>query len=121
MFNLTIPTGNTTASISIDIIDNIIDGDHETFNVAITLLPSCLSLSLGLSQTTIKILDNESMLTPYIFVYCMIIIHYVVVKNINTVKLIVAYGNKLMYVSKYSNSNADMLYPRKIMPTEIVL
>ena len=54
--NLTITVGST--SLSVDIIDDKIQEDNETFNITIRLLPSCLSLSLGTSSTIVTI--NES-------------------------------------------------------------
>ena len=66
VFNLTIIAGRTAAPINVDIINDVIHEDHETFSIAITLLPSCLSLSLEYSQSTIRILDNDSMLSDII-------------------------------------------------------
>ena len=60
VFSLTISAGTKSALIDVDIIDDTILEDQETFNIEITLLPSCLSLSLGFSWTTIKIIDSDS-------------------------------------------------------------
>ena len=59
VFNLTISAGSTSSSFSIDIINDMIQEDNETFNIAIRLLPSCLSLSLGTSSSTVMISDND--------------------------------------------------------------
>ena len=59
VFNVTISTGSTLSSISVDIINDMIQEDNETFSIAIRLLPSCLSLSLGTSSSTVTIIDND--------------------------------------------------------------
>ena len=59
VFNVTISAGSTSSLFSIDIINDMIQEDNETFNIAIRLLPSCLSLSLGNSSSTVMIIDNE--------------------------------------------------------------
>ena len=59
VFNVTIPAGRLSSSFSIDIIDDIIQEDNETFNIAIRLVPSCLSLSLGTASSTVTIVDND--------------------------------------------------------------
>ena len=59
MFNVTISTGSSSESFDVDIIDDMIQEDNETFNIAIRLLPSCLSLSLGTSSSTVTIIDDD--------------------------------------------------------------
>ena len=59
VFNVTISAGSTSSSFSIDIINDMIQEDNETFNIVIRLLPSCLSLSLGTSSSTVMIIDDE--------------------------------------------------------------
>ena len=59
VFNVTITAGSISSSFNVDIIDDIIYEDDETFNVTIKLLPSCLSLSLGTSSSTVTIIDND--------------------------------------------------------------
>ena len=59
VFNVTISAGSTSSSFSIDIINDMIQEDNETFNITIRLLPSCLSLSLGTSSSTVTIIDND--------------------------------------------------------------
>ena len=59
VFNVTISAGSTSSSFSIDIINDMIQEDNETFNNAIRLLPSCLSLSLGTSSSTVTIIDDD--------------------------------------------------------------
>ena len=59
VFNVTITAGSTLSSFSVDIIDDMIQEDNETLNIIIRLLPSCLSLSLGTSSSTVIIIDND--------------------------------------------------------------
>ena len=59
VFSVTIFAGSTSSSFSIDIINDILQEDNETFNIAIRLLPSCLSLSLGTSSSTVMIIDDD--------------------------------------------------------------
>ena len=59
VFNVTISAGATSSSFNIDIIDDLTHNDNETFNIAIRLLPSCLSLSLGTSRSTVTIIDKD--------------------------------------------------------------
>ena len=61
VFNVTISVGSTSSSFSIDIINDMIQEDNETFNITIRLLPSFLSLSLGTSSSTVTIIDDEGM------------------------------------------------------------
>ena len=59
VFNVTISAGSTSSSFSMDIINDMIQEDNETFNIAIKLLPSCLSLSLGTSSSIATIIDDD--------------------------------------------------------------
>ena len=59
MFNVNISAGSTSASFDVDIFNDMIQEVDETFNIAIRLLPSCLSLSLGTSSSTVTIIDND--------------------------------------------------------------
>ena len=59
VFNVTITAGAISSSFNINIIDDVTHEDIETFNIAIRILPSCLSLSLGISSSTINIVDND--------------------------------------------------------------
>ena len=61
VFNVTISAGSTLSSFSIDIINDMIQEDNETFAITMRLLPSCLSLSLGTSSSTVTIIDDEGM------------------------------------------------------------
>ena len=60
VFNVTIAAGATSTSFDIDIIDDVIHEDNETFNVAIRLLPSNFLASLCVSTCIIRITDNNS-------------------------------------------------------------
>ena len=57
--NVTIFAGSTSSPFTIDIIDDMIQEDNETFNIAITFFPSCLSLKNGTVQSTVIIIDRE--------------------------------------------------------------
>ena len=59
VFNITISAGSTSSSFSIDIFNDMIQEDNEGFDIVIRLLPSCLSLSLGISSSTVMIIDDE--------------------------------------------------------------
>ena len=59
VFDVTISAGSASSSFRMDIINDTIQEDNETFNIAIRLLPSCLSLSLGTSSSTIMIIDDD--------------------------------------------------------------
>ena len=61
VFNTTFSAGLTSLSFSVDIIDDKIQEDNETFYIAIRLLPiaSCLPLKLGISRSTVIIINTE--------------------------------------------------------------
>ena len=59
MFNVTITAGSSSESFDVDIFNDMIQEGNETFNIAIRLLPNCLSLSLGTSSSTVTIIDND--------------------------------------------------------------
>ena len=59
VFNVTISAGVISSSFNINIIDDVIREDNETFNITIRLLPSCLSLSLNISSSTVNIIDDD--------------------------------------------------------------
>ena len=59
MFNVTISAGSTSASFNINIFNVMIQENNEMFYIAIRLLPSCLSLSLGTSSSTVTIIDDD--------------------------------------------------------------
>ena len=58
VFNVTISAGSTSSSFIIDIINDMIQEDNETFNISIKL-SSCLPLSLGTSSSTVMIIDDD--------------------------------------------------------------
>ena len=62
-FTVTILAGSKFSSFDVDIINDVIQEDNETFNIAIRLLPSCLSLSLGTSSSTVTIVDDDVSVT----------------------------------------------------------
>ena len=59
VFNVAISAGSTSSSFDVDFLDDRIQEDNETFSIAIRTLPSCLSLSLGTSSSTVTIIDND--------------------------------------------------------------
>ena len=65
IFYVTITAGSTSSPFSVDIIDDMIQEDNETFNIAIRLLPSCLLLSLGISSSKVIIIDEGTLLCTH--------------------------------------------------------
>ena len=59
VFNMTISAGAISSSFNIDIIDDVLHEDIEIFTVAIRLIESCLSLSLDISSSIVRILDSD--------------------------------------------------------------
>ena len=59
VFNVTISAGAISSSFNIDIIDDVIHEDNETFTITIRLFPSCLSLHLDVSSSTVNIVDSD--------------------------------------------------------------
>ena len=59
MFNVTISAGSTSSSFSIDIVNDMIQERNETFDIAIKLFTSCLSISLGNSSARVMIIDDD--------------------------------------------------------------
>jgi len=59
--SLLIPVGSTSSCYSVDIINDMIHEDDETFNLTITLLPTCLSVRVdsNLSSAAVTIIDND--------------------------------------------------------------
>ena len=66
VFNVTVSAGAISSSFNIDIIDDDIHEDNETFNITMRLLPSCLSLYLNVSSSTVTIIDDDG---KYIILY----------------------------------------------------
>ena len=59
VFNLIISAGETSSSFNIDIVDDDILENNETFYITIRLLPSCLLLALNISASTLTIVDDD--------------------------------------------------------------
>ena len=59
VFNVTVSAETTSSSFDIVIIDDMILESDETFYITIRLLPSCLSLALNISSSTVTIIDND--------------------------------------------------------------
>ena len=56
---VSIPAGSKSSSFSINITDDLIQEDNETFNIKIKLLSNCLSVLVGISSSTVMIIDND--------------------------------------------------------------
>ena len=59
VFNVTISAGTTSSSFNIDIIDDVTHEDNETIVIAVELLPTTLPLSVNISSSTVRIIDND--------------------------------------------------------------
>ena len=59
VFTVTIFAGLKSSSFNVDIFNDMIQEDNETFNIAIRVLPSCVSLSLDASSSTVTIIDDD--------------------------------------------------------------
>ena len=60
--SLVIPAGSTSSSYSIDIINDMIHEDDETFEITLTISPTCLSISVDNSSAAVTIFDNDGKL-----------------------------------------------------------
>ena len=58
---LVIPAGLTSSLYSVVIINDMIHEDNETFDITITLMTTCLSISVDRNIATVTILDDEGM------------------------------------------------------------
>ena len=58
IFNITIPAGSLSSSFSIDIVNDPSPKEYATFNIAVRLLPSNLSLSID-NSSSVVIIHNE--------------------------------------------------------------
>ena len=65
--HVSISAGSTSSSFSIDITNDLIQEDNETFNIEIKLLPNCVSLLLGISSSTVTIIDNDGNYNHHLF------------------------------------------------------
>ena len=74
VFNVTISAGEISSSFNIDIIDDATHENNETFNIAIRLLPSCLSLFLNVSSSTVVIVDSDGMRFDYTYIRMSLIV-----------------------------------------------
>ena len=61
IFNVTFSAGATSSSFDIDIIDNRVHENNETFNISLRLLPNCVLLSLDIQLSAVKIVDDDGM------------------------------------------------------------
>ena len=68
MFTETISAGSRSSLFDVNIFNDMILEDNETFNIAIRLLPSCLSLSLDTSASTVTITDNDELVIRVRFI-----------------------------------------------------
>ena len=56
--SLLIPAGLTSSLYSVDIINDMIHEDDETFDITIILMTTCLSISVDDNSTTVTILNH---------------------------------------------------------------
>ena len=78
VFNVTISAGAISSTFNIDINDDEIHEDNETFNIAIKLVPTALQLTLCISSTTVTIIDHDGMLVNYLMHFIKNVCSYVV-------------------------------------------
>jgi len=58
--SVTIPSGGLFVSYSVDIIDDTVQEENETFSLTVDLQPSCLPVNINGDQSfTITIIDDE--------------------------------------------------------------
>ena len=62
VYNFTLSAGSTSSFFSIDIIDDMVQEDNEIFDITIKLLPSCLTLLLSTSSSTVTIIDDDGIM-----------------------------------------------------------
>ena len=56
---LVIPAGLTSSLYSVDIINDMIHEDDETFDITITLMTTGLSISVDNNSATVTVVDDE--------------------------------------------------------------
>ena len=59
VFNATITAGLKSLPFIVDISDDMIQEDNETFYIALRPLPSCLPLKHGILRSTVTIINTE--------------------------------------------------------------
>ena len=59
VFNATISAGEKSLPFIVDISDDMIQEDNETFYMELRLFPSCLPLKHGISRSTVTIINTE--------------------------------------------------------------
>ena len=105
VFNVTISAGSTSSSFSIDIINDMIQEDNETFNITIRLLPNCLSLSLRTSSSTVMIIDDDG-------IYIHILIYTIMVDTYYYHSLVIMID---FASSRFNGSESDEVVAVQIM------
>ena len=68
-FTFPIQAGTLSSSTTMDIVDDMIVEDDESFVVTITLMTTCLSINVDVNSATVTILDDEGKCD-----YCKIVI-----------------------------------------------
>ena len=58
-FTFSIQAGALSSSTTMDIVDDMIVEDDETFDVTITLMTTCLSICVDNNSATVTIVDDE--------------------------------------------------------------
>ena len=69
MFNVTISSGMTSSSFDMDIIDNMVQEKNEMFSITIRLISTCLPITIKSDNTSVTIIDDESMTHSIMYYY----------------------------------------------------
>ena len=59
VFNVTISAGTISSSFDVEIINDVTHESNETIVVSMSLMSSALLLSVNVSSSTIRIIDND--------------------------------------------------------------
>ena len=59
VFNVTISAGTISSSFDVEIINDVTHESNETIVVSMSLMSSALPLSVNVSSSTIRIIDND--------------------------------------------------------------
>ena len=59
MFNVTINSGMTSSSFDVNITDNMMQDGDKMFTITITLISTCLPITINSYTTSVTIKDDE--------------------------------------------------------------
>ena len=62
MFNVTISSGMTSSSFDVNITDNMMQDGDKMFSITITLMSTCLPITIKSDTTSVTIIDDEGIL-----------------------------------------------------------